>query len=98
MAEPYGDSKIVEADAHHLEGANDITNEKFPYDSVEAAKHELNRIDLDQLSKDALTIKSRAARRLAVVIMIQGLSKLLIRSTSIEVTINQLRRVLTVCY
>ncbi|KAH6661705.1 general substrate transporter [Halenospora varia] len=74
MAEPHGDSKIVEANAHHLEGLDNVANEKIQDNSVEAAKHDLNRVDLDQLSKDAITIKSRAARRLAVVIMIQGLS------------------------
>lgn len=71
---PRGDSKTVAADADHLEEPEDV-GEKFQDDSVEAAKHELNRIDLDQLSKDALTFKSRATLRLAVVILIQGLSK-----------------------
>ncbi|KFZ00549.1 hypothetical protein V500_01028 [Pseudogymnoascus sp. VKM F-4518 (FW-2643)] len=70
---PRGDSKTVATDADHLEEPEDV-REKFQDHSVEAAKHELNRIDLDQLSKDAITFKSRATLRLAVVILIQGLS------------------------
>jgi len=61
---------------HHEHTLDDEVNEKIQDDSVEAAKHDLNRMDLDKLSKDAFSVKSRAARRLAVVIMIQGLSKL----------------------
>ncbi|TVY26879.1 Lactose permease [Lachnellula hyalina] len=59
---------------HHEHTLDDEVNEKIQDDSVEAAKHDLNRMDLDKLSKDAFSVKSRAARRLAVVIMIQGLS------------------------
>jgi hypothetical protein len=87
MAEPHSDSKIVQADAHHLEGMDDVANEKFQDNPVEAAKHDLNRVDLDQLSKDAITIRSRAARRLAMVIIIQGLSKLFLRSITLKVSI-----------
>lgn len=42
---------------------------------VEIAQTDLNRVDLDKLSREALTFKSRATLRLAVVIAIQGLSK-----------------------
>ena len=41
---------------------------------IEHAQHNLNRINIEQLSKDAITWKSKATLRLAVVIMIQGLS------------------------
>jgi hypothetical protein len=83
MAEHHGDSKIVEAHAHHHEGVglDDLPNEKVHDHAVEAAKHDLNRVDLDQLSKSAINIKSRAARRLAVVIIVQGLSKSFLHST-----------------
>jgi hypothetical protein len=78
MEERHGDSKTVEVHAHHHEGVgvDHFPNEKFQDNAVEAAKHDLNRVDLDQLSKSAINIKSRAARRLAVVIIVQGLSKL----------------------
>jgi hypothetical protein len=74
MAEHRDDTKI-EVSAHH-ESVDSASKKKLEDISVEAATRDLNRIDLDKLSKDAINIKSRAARRLALVILIQGLSKL----------------------
>ena len=52
-----------------------IASEKIEEHQIEVAKYELNRIDLDKVSRDAITSKSRAALRLAVVIIVQGLSE-----------------------
>lgn len=51
-----------------------LTSEKIHAQSVAAAAYELNRIDLDQISREALHWKSRATLRLLACILVQGLS------------------------
>jgi hypothetical protein len=41
---------------------------------IETAEHELNRVDVNTLADHSLTWRSKAIRRLAVVVVLQGLS------------------------
>ncbi|KFZ15540.1 hypothetical protein V501_02671 [Pseudogymnoascus sp. VKM F-4519 (FW-2642)] len=41
---------------------------------IETAEHEFNRVDVNTLAKHSLTWRSKAVKRLAVVILLQGLS------------------------
>lgn len=49
-----------------------IGKEKVQAQHIEAAVYELNKIDLDQLSRDALTWKSRATLRLALCVLVKA--------------------------
>lgn len=55
---------------------DDMGAEKIQAQQVEAAAHELNRIDIDKLARDSLTWKSRATVRLLQCVLVQGLSKM----------------------
>lgn len=63
---------IQEADTH--DGEDEIGIEKAKVQQIEAAKYELNKIDFDQISREAIHWKSRAVLRLAAVILVQGIS------------------------
>jgi hypothetical protein len=54
-----------------------LPDDKVEEHHIETAEHGLNRVDVNTLSTRSLTWRSKATRRLAVVIMLQGLSKLL---------------------
>lgn len=49
-------------------------SEKVEEHHIEESQDKLNQVDLDGLAHQALTWKSRAVLRLAVVILLQGLS------------------------
>lgn len=61
------DSQALNTTNSHLE----LKSEQF---QIENAQSKLNTIDLEQMAKNAITWKSKAALRLAVVILVQGLS------------------------
>jgi hypothetical protein len=53
----------------------DYPTEKIEEHQVEIAQYQFNRIDLNLLSKESIGIKSRAALRMLLVIIVQGLSR-----------------------
>lgn len=61
------DSQVLKSTNSHLE----LKSEQF---QIENAQSKLNTIDLEQMAKNAITWKSKAALRLAIVILVQGLS------------------------
>jgi hypothetical protein len=74
MAAPNigGDGKVAMQQTQHVE---DYPTEKIEEHQVEIAQYQLNRMDLDLLSKESISIKSRAALRMLLVIVGQGLSR-----------------------
>ena len=63
--------EIQETDTHD---EDEIGEEKAKVQQIAAAKYELNKIDFDQISREAIHWKSRAVLRLAAVILVQGIS------------------------
>ncbi|KAF5640385.1 MFS sugar transporter transporter [Fusarium sp. NRRL 25303] len=61
------DSQALNTTNSHLE----LKSEQF---QIENAQSKLNTIDLELMAKNAITWKSKAALRLAIVILVQGLS------------------------
>lgn len=53
---------------------SDIPHEKTEEYHIETAEYELNRIDLSALASNSLSWRTKAIWRLAVVILLQGLS------------------------
>jgi len=68
-----GDDKVAMQQTQHVE--EDYPTEKIEEHQVEIAQYQLNRIDLDLLAKESIVIKSRAALRMLLVIIVQGLSR-----------------------
>ena len=70
---PNNDNHMI---VEHVEDEDhdEITTEKIQIHHLEAAAHELNKIDLDKLSSEALSWKSRATIYLLGCILVQGLS------------------------
>ncbi|PNP53240.1 hypothetical protein THARTR1_06257 [Trichoderma harzianum] len=56
---------------------SDIPHEKTEEYHIETAEYEFNRIDLNALASHSLAWRTKAIRRLAVVILLQGLSTLI---------------------
>lgn len=51
-----------------------VPDGKIPAQEVQIASHELNRIDLHQLSRSAFKWKSKATLRLIACVLVQGMS------------------------
>ncbi|OAQ57868.1 sugar transporter (hexose transporter) [Pochonia chlamydosporia 170] len=72
-----GDNSTAPSDnvtAAHAETLQQVGSEKIQEQFVEEAEYELNRIDLDKLSREAFSWKSRAGLRIIFCIIVQGLS------------------------
>jgi hypothetical protein len=57
-----------------------LSDDKAAEYRIETAEHQLNRVDVNTLADHSLTWRSKAIRRLAVVVLLQGLSESICRT------------------